>query len=78
MRGDWIDDVKRERENGIKRPLDQSQHKAVNSRYPGTTLEYCYICGEPTGRAGWSDDSLFDGEGNGPFCEECWQKRSTP
>ncbi len=35
------------------------------------TLETCCKCGEPTGRAGRFDDSLYAGE-FGPYCEDCW------
>jgi len=49
---DWVDKIKAERVSGINRPLTQSEHDAVNARYPGTTLEYCCECGQPTGRAG--------------------------
>jgi len=37
-------------------------------------LEYCCDCGEPTGRAGRGDDSIYvevDGQEIGPLCEEC-------
>ena len=45
-------------------------------------LEYCIICGEPTGRAGRDDDSIYvelkqkygaydAGEIIGGLCEEC-------
>jgi hypothetical protein len=71
---DWIDRIKSERERSINRPLTQSQHRAVNARYPGTTVEYCFKCGEPTGRAGKGDDSLYDEDGNGPYCSECWRE----
>jgi hypothetical protein len=71
---DWIDEEKARRDKGIKRPLDQSQHAEVNSRYPGCTLEYCCECEQPTGRAGRGDDSLFDDYDHGPFCEECWEQ----
>ena len=37
-------------------------------------LEYCFICGEPTGRAGQGDGSLYCECDRGPFCEECWEK----
>lgn len=46
-----------------------------------SVLERCYICDEPTGRAGRCDDSIFVeiikergfdlGEEVGPLCEEC-------
>lgn len=35
-------------------------------------LEYCFKCGEPTGRAGAGDDSIYDDAGNGPYCEDCY------
>jgi hypothetical protein len=71
---DWIDDVKAERDAGIHRPLNQSQHEAVNARYPDTTIERCCVCDEPTGRAGRGDDSLYAEDGSGPYCEPCWLK----
>jgi hypothetical protein len=36
--------------------------------------EYCFLCGEPTGRAGKGDDSIYCVRGDGPFCEECWHQ----
>lgn len=35
-------------------------------------LEYCFSCGEPTGRAGEAEDSLYNDQGEGPYCEGCW------
>ena len=72
MTRDWIDEEHGRRQRGITRGLLQSQHAAVNARYPGCTLEYCCACGLPTGRAGAGDDSLFDEEGGGPYCPDCW------
>ena len=72
---DWIDHIKKERDNGIIRSLDQSQHQAVNARYPGTTLEYCCECGEPTGNAGAGEDSNYTEDGAGPFCWECFPEK---
>lgn len=69
---DWIDDERTLRQVGGFTPLLQSQHAEVNARYPGCTLEYCCECAQPTGRAGRSEDSLYDDDG--PFCRECWQK----
>ena len=41
------------------------------------TLEYCLACGEPTGRAGRGEDSIYcDDCGSGPFCEECHEQHS--
>lgn len=37
-------------------------------------IEYCVVCEEPTGRAGRDEDSLYDGNGHGPFCEHCFEK----
>jgi len=69
---DWIDDEKRRRDAGERRALDQSQHAAVNARYPGCTLEHCFICDEETGRAGRAEDSIYCCDCDlGPFCEHC-------
>lgn len=35
------------------------------------TLELCWICEEPTGKAGACEDSLYDSDGAGPYCEDC-------
>ncbi len=35
-------------------------------------LEYCFVCEQPTGRAGQSEDSFYCTCDKGPFCEECW------
>jgi hypothetical protein len=69
---DWIDREKIARDAGRTRALSQAQHAAVNARYPGTTIERCFKCDEPTGRAGIGEDSLYDDSGAGPFCEACW------
>jgi hypothetical protein len=34
--------------------------------------EYCRKCGEPTGNAGLGEDSLYDANMDGPYCQECW------
>lgn len=72
---DWIDEEKKRRDKGINRPLLPSEHEAVNGRYPGTTLEYCCECGQPTGRAGRGEDSLFTEDDDGPFCWKCWPEK---
>ena len=36
-------------------------------------LEYCCVCGNPTGKAGKGDDSLYIDD-DGPYCEECWDE----
>ena len=69
--GDWVDEEYERRLEGRGRALDPNQHAAVNARYPGCTLEYCFKCGKPTGKAGAGEDSIFDDEGNGPFCDTC-------
>jgi len=75
---DWIDQAKQDRVNRINKPLFQSEHRAVNRRFPGTTLEHCSECGNPTGRAGRGEDSIYaetmigDDE-IGPLCWECYQ-----
>jgi hypothetical protein len=35
--------------------------------------ELCYLCEKPTGRCG--EDSIYDDNGTGPFCETCWEER---
>jgi len=71
---DWIDEEKKRRDSGYKRPLSQTEHQAVNARYPGETLEHCYDCGEPTGNAGKGEDSLYIGDNDGPYCGDCWER----
>jgi hypothetical protein len=35
-------------------------------------IEHCVNCGDPTGKAGEGEDSLFcNACGEGPFCERC-------
>ena len=69
---DWIDDEWDKRNRCITTPLLQSQHAAVNARYPGCTWEYCCECHEPTGRAGRFEDSLYIDD-DGPFCLSCFE-----
>ena len=71
---DWIDTEATQRSQGMNRPLLQSEHQAVNARYPGCTWEHCCECGRPTGRAGKHDDSLYVDD-DGPYCYECFSKR---
>jgi hypothetical protein len=73
MTSDWIDEEYQRRRGGRTRPLLPLQHAEVNARYSGCTLEYCCECDQPTGRAGWLEDSLFTDIGEGPFCWECWE-----
>ena len=72
---DWIDKEHQDRLNGGKRALSQSQHNAVNDRYPGTTIEYCCDCGQPTGFAGKGEDSCYIEDGEGPFCWDCFPEK---
>ena len=60
MTRDWIDQEHARRQQGVRRPLHQSEHAQVNSRYPGCTIQTCKSCGKPTGKS--------DGE---PICGEC-------
>jgi hypothetical protein len=56
--------------NGIRSAMSQSEHESWNAHnYPGT-LQLCCQCEEPTGRC--EDDSIYDSDDNGPFCEECF------
>jgi len=57
------------------RALTQAEHQAINNAYPGATLEYCCECGNPTGRAGRGNGSLYSDDGEGPLCDECWEDR---
>ena len=36
-------------------------------------LEYCFLCGDPTGKAGPVDGSHYCNCGAGPCCDECWE-----
>lgn len=36
--------------------------------------EYCIGCGDPTGRAGNFEESLFIDD-EGPFCDDCYKIR---
>ncbi len=69
---DWADEEKCRRDSGQRRPLLQRGHQAVNAKYPGETLERCIACGQPTGRAGKGEDSLFTANNVGPYCWDCW------
>lgn len=40
--------------------------------------EYCTLCGDPTYRAGIYDDSLYDSNGDGPYCETCYDDLPEP
>ncbi len=71
----WEDEIKEERNKGINCLLSQSQHRTINTRYLGLTLEYCCVCGEATGNAGKGEDSNYRENGEGPFCWECFPEK---
>jgi len=33
--------------------------------------EHCFICDAKTGRAGKGEDSIYDADDLGPYCEDC-------
>ena len=68
---EWIDSEKERRDRGVNRGLLQSQHAAVNARFPGCTLEYCCECDQPTGNAGRGEDSNYT-DNDGPYCDDCF------
>ncbi len=35
-------------------------------------LERCVLCDEPTGNAGKGEDSFYLDNGDGPYCEDCF------
>ena len=37
-------------------------------------LEYCILCDDLTYKAGRDDDSLFDSNGHGPYCDDCFDE----
>jgi hypothetical protein len=78
MMGDWIDKIRDERHAGLRRALSQDAHEMVNARYPGLTREHCFLCGAETGRAGAGEDSIYDDDGAGPYCEECFAAAPSP
>ena len=51
--------------------------KVFGQSSPNIPIEHCSLCGDPSGRAGASDDSLFCAEGScgeGPMCEDCYNQ----
>lgn len=44
----------------------------------GRPLEYCFACGEPTGKAGPGDGSHYCNCGAGPLCDDCWDMHNCP
>ena len=36
-------------------------------------IERCCICDSPTEKAGIGEDSLYGEEGDGPYCDECYE-----
>jgi len=63
--------AERRQDMGIGGALSQDHHAAVNAHYPGLTREHCYLCEQETGRAGRGEDSIYDRDDEGPYCEEC-------
>ena len=55
-------------------PSSSSSSSSSNSVVPKNILERCFLCGEPTERAGRYEDSLYDEDHNGPYCESCWDQ----
>lgn len=35
-------------------------------------FEYCCLCDQQTGKAGAGDGSLYREDGEGPYCDQCW------
>ena len=51
----------------------QAEHQHINAdSYPGTR-EICINCGDPTGKAGKDDDSLYLYD-EGPYCQDCYDQ----
>lgn len=72
MARDWIDEERDRRQQGVNRALMQSEHAAVNARYPGCTIKHCPICDEPIDDAQTvcSEEcytSLLESEERGPI-----------
>ncbi len=42
-----------------------------------TDIEQCFLCDMETGKGGKGDDSLYNDDGEGPFCLGCWDKSLT-
>jgi len=57
---------------GISGALTQDAHTRINAKYPGLTREHCFMCECETGRAGKAEDSMYDINDAGPYCEECY------
>ncbi len=53
-------------------PKKHSNEALIKARRRVFGQERCCACDEPTGKAGAGDDSLFQSDGSGPFCEDCW------
>ena len=60
---------------GKRKAISQSEHEQWNAQhYPGTR-QLCTECNTPTGRC--EDDSIYNDDGEGPLCEECWSRAPT-
>ena len=66
---DWTDDEMDRRNRGVRRALDQDQHRAINARHFPGTRQLCGKCSEPTGHC--EEDSLYIDD-DGPLCETCY------
>lgn len=62
----------RRRVMGIACALSQDHHARINAKHPGLTREHCFLCDQETWRAGRHDDSIYDDNDEGPYCEECF------
>ena len=46
----------------------------MKEKYPGVYYEMCYYCGQQIyGCSGRHEDSLYDRDGNGPYCIDCFR-----
>ena len=69
---EWIHTECMRREADHSRKAAAPQVRKEGPVYAGPAVETCSECGKPTGRVGDFDDSLFTDDGEGPFCEDCW------
>ena len=55
---------------GYRHAMSQSEHARWNDRNYTGKRQLCCKCGEPTGRC--EEDSIYDEDGDGPFCSDCF------
>lgn len=61
---------------GYRQAISQAGHDEWNqTHYPGTR-QMCIVCGSATERT--EDCSLFDDDGDGPLCLNCWNEKDLP